>query len=313
MPDIITYGCSAHILNLLAHNIEIPEIKEQVKTIMKYFRNTHFAAAKYKEAGGKALIMPQDVRWNTLTDCLESYINNWHILSKVCTDNRVAISPDISSKINDVNLKVKATDYLEKLKIISVALDKIQRDCCTIGEATEIWIKIINHFKLQYNFSESDLKCVLQRFKMAMTPAHYLANLLDHRFRELQLREEQLDEAMEYINLYHPAAMPDVISYRAKTSPFKYYLFSEESIKNVKPITWWLALKENINTVTFDLAIQLHTAIASSAGIERLFSAFGLVHTKLRNRLGVEKASKLVIILKALNKKVDKTEIETSN
>jgi len=84
---------------------------------------------------------------------------------------------------------------------------------------------------------ETDLNCVLQRFEMAMTLAHYLANLLDHRFREFQLSEEQLDEAMEYVNSYHPAAMPDIIYYRAKTFLFKNYLFSEESIKNVKSIT----------------------------------------------------------------------------
>jgi len=108
---------------------------------------------------------------------------------------------------------------------------------------------------------------------------------------------------MEYVNSYHPAVIPDIIFYRAKTFPFKNYLFFEESIKNVKPIAWWLALKNNINIVTFDLITQLHTAIASSAGIERLFSVFGLAHTKLRNRLGTEKASKLVAILKALNKK----------
>ncbi|KYN18720.1 Putative nuclease HARBI1 [Trachymyrmex cornetzi] len=90
---------------------------------MKYFRNAHFAAAKYKQAGGKALVMPQDVRWNILADCLESYINNWHILSKVCTDNRAAISLDISYKIHDMDLKISATNYLEKLKVISVALD----------------------------------------------------------------------------------------------------------------------------------------------------------------------------------------------
>jgi len=200
---------------------------------------------------------------------------------------------------------------LEKLKVISVALDKVQRDCCIISEATEIWIEIINYLKR--NNLEFDLNCVLQRFKLATTPAHYLANLLDHRFRGFQLSEEQLGEAMEYVNSYHPAAMPDIISYRAKTSPFKNYLFSEESIKNVKSITWWLALKNNINIVTFDLVTQLHTAIASSAGIERLFSAFGLVHTKLRNKLGTEKASKLVTILKALNKKTEKTDLVEHN
>lgn len=51
----------------------------------------------------------------------------------------------------------------------------------------------------------------------------------------------------------------------------------------------------------FDLSMQLHTAVASSAGIERLFSTFGLVHSKLRNRLGTEKASKLVSIIRTLN------------
>ncbi|KYM80575.1 hypothetical protein ALC53_08973 [Atta colombica] len=206
---------------------------------MKYFRNTHAAKykqAKYKQAGEKALVMPQDVRI-ILVDYLELLV---HILSKVYTDNRAAI----------------ATNYLEKLKVISVT-QKVQRDCCTISEATEIWI---NHFK-QNNYHIWNLTLILKRFKVAMTAVHYLANLIDHN-----------NEAMKYVNLYRPATMPDVVP--VKTSPFKNYLFSEEIIKNVN---------------------QLHTAVASFAGI--LFSAFGLVHTKLRNRLGTKRASKLVTIL----------------
>ncbi|KAF0714582.1 Dimer Tnp hAT domain-containing protein [Aphis craccivora] len=48
--------------------------------------------------------------------------------------------------------------------------------------------------------------------------------------------------------------------------------------------------------------MQLFTAVCSSAGIERLFSSFGFIHSKSRNRLGVEKCSKLVTIFKHLNK-----------
>lgn len=33
MPDIITYGCSAHILNLLAKDIDVPNLKDEVKKI----------------------------------------------------------------------------------------------------------------------------------------------------------------------------------------------------------------------------------------------------------------------------------------
>jgi len=49
--------------------------------------------------------------------CLETYVNNWYILSKVCTDNQATISSNRTSKVN------KAINYLEKLKIISVALE----------------------------------------------------------------------------------------------------------------------------------------------------------------------------------------------
>ena len=46
---------------------------------------------------------------------------------------------------------------------------------------------------------------------------------------------------------------------------------------------------------------QLLGAVASSAGVERVFSSFGLVHSKIRNRLGVTKAGKLVFIYKVVN------------
>ena len=38
------------------------------------------------------------------------------------------------------------------------------------------------------------------------------------------------------------------------------------------------------------------TASASNASVERIFSRFGLFHSKIRNRLGVKKAAKLVFL-----------------
>ena len=52
-------------------------------------------------------------------------------------------------------------------------------------------------------------------------------------------------------------------------------------------------------------ALQLMGAPASSASIERVFSTFGLVHSKLRNRLGVERASKLVFCYRMLRGPVE--------
>ena len=39
---------------------------------------------------------------------------------------------------------------------------------------------------------------------------------------------------------------------------------------------------------------KINVCPPSSAGLERLFSSFGLVHTKLRNRLGNERVARLV-------------------
>lgn len=125
--DIITYGCSAHMLNLLAHDIEVPGINGNIKKICKYFRNVHFASAKFRKAGGSA----QDVRWNTLSDCLESYLKNWPLLLDVCSNNRISIDKDIIKLVNDTDLKTKAQDHLKKLKYIAVALDNVQRNTCT--------------------------------------------------------------------------------------------------------------------------------------------------------------------------------------
>ncbi|CAB4063921.1 unnamed protein product [Lepeophtheirus salmonis] len=71
--NIISYGCAANLLNLLAQDLEIDNIKEYVCFIVKYFRNNHYAGAKYSQEGGPRLIMPQTTRCNTVSDCFKIY------------------------------------------------------------------------------------------------------------------------------------------------------------------------------------------------------------------------------------------------
>ncbi|KYN18715.1 hypothetical protein ALC57_08967, partial [Trachymyrmex cornetzi] len=268
---------------------------------IKYFRNTHFSAAKYKQAGGTALNLPTDVRWNSLADCYEFYLKNWHILAKVCSENITVFDIEICTKVQNLDLKTNVQNHLIKLQQISIALDKVQSEVCTIGEATKIWLNLLQSTKKI--FTEFEIECFKNRFDMAITPYHYLANLLDHRFRGQKLNKNQVEEALEYASSRYPEAMAFIIQYQAKSSPFREYLFSTENIENVSPTSWRRSLQNSMNNVMFDLSMQVHTAVASSAGIERLFSTFGFIHSKVRNRLGIEKASKLVSIMKSLNSK----------
>ena len=65
--NIITNGCSAHLLNLLVSDVNILNVKEHIVQITKYFKNNYFASPKFKEEKHSKLILPQDVGRNTLT------------------------------------------------------------------------------------------------------------------------------------------------------------------------------------------------------------------------------------------------------
>lgn len=58
-----------------------------------------------------------------------------------------------------------------------MALDKVQKETCTIGEATEIRLNL-SHI-ITEEFTEFEINCFKNRFNMAMTPPHYLPNLSD--------------------------------------------------------------------------------------------------------------------------------------
>lgn len=93
-----------------------------------------------------------------MSDCFESYLKNWHILVKVCTENGVSINTEIQAKVQNLDLKTDIEKYLFKLQKISKALDKIQSETCIIGEATEIWIDLLQSVEKE-DLSTSELNC----------------------------------------------------------------------------------------------------------------------------------------------------------
>ena len=298
--DILTYGCSAHLLNLLAQDVEIPEVKEQVVRIVKYFRNTHLPAARYKASGGKALVLPHEVRWNTITDSLESYITNWPILVKVCEEYRDEINLDIANKVKNYSIKRSAEEFLVRLKPISIALDRIQRDNAIISDTVEIWKMLQTDF-MNTRQPKNVLTKAQNRATQAITPAHYCANLIDPRYRGNLMSTAEITIAMEHMSDRYPETLGTLVKFRADCEPFKPYMFNNNIIENVTPSCWWRSLDGIVEKYFADVAEKLLTAVASSAGVERIFSTFGYIHSNIRNRLGIEKAAKLVFIYRILN------------
>lgn len=91
------------------------------------------------------------------------------------------------------------------------------------------------------------------------------------------------------------------IKLNARSEPFRKHMFTPDVLRSVTAVQWWTAHRDVITGEAVDLAEQLLSARASSAAVERIFSTFGLVHNDLRNRLGTEKAGKLVFMFKCMN------------
>jgi hypothetical protein len=63
------------------------------------------------------------------------------------------------------------------------------------------------------------------------------------------------------------------------------------------PAMFWKSyLHDEVHWVLAQLAVRIFKAITNSVASERAFSAMNLIHTKLRNRLGVEKSNMLIYI-----------------
>ena len=298
---VITYPCSAHVADRLAKDVDTSDVKSHIVQIAKYFKSHHLPNAWYKQEGGKALSLPIAIRWNSVNDCMQAYVDNWAILVKVVESHPEEIDSEIREKILDITLKRQATEYLSKMKPIAVALDRLQADKCHLSDAVVIWKELAESFD-DIEMSLSDSKKLVSRMKIALTPAHFLAYLLDPRYNgSPHLSSEEIDTAMNYLADHHYAALQAVINYRAKASPFGSYMFKPEVLSGTDPFAWWQSQASMLDEHILSLVEQLFTARASTAGIERIFSTFGLVHSKLRNRLQTEKAGKLVFLYKLLN------------
>ncbi len=118
------------------------------------------------------------------------------------------------------------------------------------------------------------------------------------------LSAEEVNITMEYANEKYATLVPVIMKFQAK-SPFQAFKFTESVTKTLTAIKWWDSHTAMLDSYILLSVRQYLTAVASSSGVERVFSSYGLVHTKLKNRLGTEKAAKLAFLFKTMNSNVN--------
>jgi hypothetical protein len=202
----------------------------------------------------------------------------------------------VADKIMNIGIYRQAKDLVEQLRPIANAIDRLQSDSATIADPTDAFLSLLHKPTLEHH------KVAIQkRLDQAIDPCHLAAYMLHPRYQGEHLTATQKETAKTWLEQKDAAYLPTAIAFQAKAELFPPSFFTA-SATAMKAATWWKGIAASVTLPAgfAELMMQLHSATASSSSIERVFSSFGLIHTKLRNRLGIEKAQKLVFCYRML-------------
>ena len=113
-PNIVVYGCGAHWANLLAQELTPSKVMCQLVEISKYFRNHHIPGALLADIEGSVKPqLPNDTRWSSQLNCLDTYIRNRPFMLLLIAQHEELIDSRITSLIQNIGLFPSFYTYIE--------------------------------------------------------------------------------------------------------------------------------------------------------------------------------------------------------
>lgn len=313
-PELVTYGCSAHYLNLVEKEVAPKSIIKHVIEIQKFFKYHHMPHGWLKaKKHSKMPQLPNDTRWNSQVDCVDTFLHNYSIYREIISENEDyfdkgdAEAKQVREKINNMGIYTNALDLQKQLRSIGLALDKFQSDSVSLSEAVDVWLSLLSD-KVLLPFRD----VIQKRFNQAITPHHFVAYTMDPKYfgEKLTIQQEKVVE--EFLSQKNASYLVYMLSFKAKDEEIFPKVMFEDAVNSLSTYKWWMIVRskllktENASSSLIEFCTyisNLHSCPASSAAIERVFSSFGHVWSKLRNKLKPEKVEQLVKIYRYLNKK----------
>ena len=91
--EIHTYGCHAHMANLLSKDIlqqkELKAITSKIIAVLKFLRNSHSCTSELQSKNLGRPPIPCETRWNSYVVSLEYFLKNWAQIAYEFTQNSV--------------------------------------------------------------------------------------------------------------------------------------------------------------------------------------------------------------------------------
>ena len=115
-------------------------------------------------------------------------------------------------------------------------MDSLQSDTTMIADACEQWCAILLHTD---NVLEPHKAKIMKRFNQAMTPTHYLANMLQRIYCGRNLLPEHIETAQEYVLEENPELLPELCHLQTDDITLPKALGHDATRAKTKPIVWW--------------------------------------------------------------------------
>ena len=309
-PSLVAVGCSAHYLNSILSKATPREILEQIIAIQKAFRSVHKLHGMLKEKGGLQPQLPVETRWQSHEAVLHTFVKNYStylsILEELEEKNEVPKQlPKRSLESRFVYNEAK--HMLLQLRKLTEVLDRFQAETTSLSDCLSAWMEI----EQDDNLSDVIRTAVTEQMKKAITPWHVIAYLADFT-KESKLPvflEESGKQHLINLNPQYGAALV-CFELRDKDS-FPSSMMNPALMKQLGPKRFWRQINTygdrlmKIPKGFGRLMEALQTIPCSSAGLERIFSSYSIIHTKLRNRLTNQRVEKLVKVYHTYDKKDD--------
>ncbi|CAH0400141.1 unnamed protein product [Chilo suppressalis] len=336
---ITCVGCVSHCLNLMFKDVFkiafFGDILENVIEIIKHIKKSHALLVLFEkcqtEKYGKIsckLKLYSETRWSGAFVTLQTFKENRLALELMTRSHEVNITPQIKDFILDFQSWAKIENAFIVLQPIAYAILASERDNALLSDVPhifkELYQTVIKQLQSTIFLSEEDKNMVMasieKRKDFCLQPIHYAAHQLDPRYCGIDLTDDEIAMASEYLCRAATTSGVDAGKVIKSMAEFKHKenFYDERKamwvpVNDLEPTLWWRTFAGNQDVAS--IAIKILSVPPSSSACERNWSLFGRTHTKIRNQLNNSRALKLTYIrsnMKLLQKESAPTFIDSS-
>ncbi|KAE8738994.1 hypothetical protein FOCC_FOCC015516 [Frankliniella occidentalis] len=321
---IYTIGCGAHCLNLLFKDItKLPVFRDLIssaKDVVKIRKHRQLNAifkSKQKLNYGEsasALVLPSPTRFGGSYLMLVSLQKNKVALGETVLTDATEVPAAVKTTVLDDAFWEKMSFFLRFMKPVVEGTHLIEADDAKLSHMVKICMKIKDLANEALNEDSVIPLGAVQRIKSAVIhritkfcifDIHLATYLIDPVFAGEGLSDTECQRAIEVIEAIAAhlkenteKVVENLAQFTTKTNFYDNEKMWKRAL-TLNSITWWDFYCKN--QPLHPIAVRLLSLLPSACPCERIWSEYGYVHNKVRNRLNNKKVEKEVAIKHNLN------------